>query len=54
MATDTGLNITTRDSDAVARYLLTETTARDITIAGHSLEDSFLELSGASPDTITH
>lgn len=51
--TDTGLSITTRDSDALARYLLTETTARDITISGHSLEDSFMELSNASPDTTT-
>lgn len=51
--TDTGLSITTRDSDALARYLLTETTARDITISGHSLEDTFMELSNTSPDTIT-
>lgn len=49
--TKTGLTITTRDSDAVARFLLTKTAARDITIAGHSLEDSFLELSNASPTT---
>lgn len=46
--TDMGLVITARDSDAVARYLLNETTARDITITGHSLEDSFLELSNAT------
>ena len=51
--TDTGLDITTRDSDAVARFLLTETTAQDITITGHSLEDSFLELSGSSLDTVS-
>ncbi|WP_186302174.1 ABC transporter ATP-binding protein [Corynebacterium singulare] len=52
--TDSGLAITTRDSDAVARFLLTETTARDITISEQNLEDSFLELSSTSPDTITH
>lgn len=51
--TDTGLVITARDSDAVARYLLNETTARDITITGHSLEDSFLELYNATSSNTT-
>lgn len=48
---ETSLLITTRNSDAVARYLLTETAARDITITGNSLEDSFLELSNESSAT---
>lgn len=35
------------DSDAVARYLLTETAARDLEISSHSLEDAFLALTSA-------
>lgn len=51
--TDTGLAIRTHDSDGLARYLLTTTPARDLTITGHSLEDSFFELADASPDNST-
>ena len=36
--------IQTTDSDAVARYLLTATTARDVEIVAHNLEDAFLTL----------
>jgi len=35
-----------KDSDAVARYLLTETTARDVEIAAKGLEEAFLSLTG--------
>ncbi|ATL66658.1 ABC transporter ATP-binding protein [Nocardia terpenica] len=35
-----------KDSDAVARYLLTATPAIDLEIAGHNLEDAFLALTG--------
>ena len=35
-----------QDSDAVARYLLTETDARDLEITTHGLEDAFLSLTG--------
>ena len=38
--------IQTTDSDAVARYLLTATTARDVEIVAHNLEDAFLTLTG--------
>jgi ABC-2 type transport system ATP-binding protein len=38
--------IHTKDSDAVARYLLTETPARDLEITSHNLEDAFLALTG--------
>jgi len=38
--------IQTSDSDAVARYLLTATTARDVEIVAHNLEDAFLALTG--------
>ncbi|KAA8887403.1 ABC transporter ATP-binding protein [Nocardia colli] len=34
----------TKDSDAVARYLLTETTAIDLEITSHNLESAFLAL----------
>jgi ABC-2 type transport system ATP-binding protein len=36
-----------KDSDAVARYLLTETAARDLEITSKNLEDAFLSLTGA-------
>jgi ABC-2 type transport system ATP-binding protein len=36
----------TKDSDAVARYLLTETAARDIEITAKGLEEAFLSLTG--------
>src|SRR4051794_23351878 len=36
--------LTSRDTDAVARYLLTETPARDLEITSHNLEQAFLAL----------
>ena len=36
-----------KDSDAVARYLLTETSARDLEVTSKNLEDAFLSLTGA-------
>ena len=38
--------IQTMDSDAVARYLLSETDARDVEIVAHNLEEAFLALTG--------
>jgi len=38
--------IQTTESDAVARYLLTATSARDVEIVAHNLEDAFLALTG--------
>jgi len=39
------------DSDRVARYLLTQTDARDLEITAHGLEDAFLSLTGrTTPD----
>ena len=38
--------IQTTDSDAVTRYLLTATKARDLEIVAHNLEDAFLALTG--------
>ena len=35
-----------KDSDAVARYLLTETSARDVEIAAKGIEEAFLSLTG--------
>jgi ABC-2 type transport system ATP-binding protein len=35
-----------KDSDAVARYLLTTTDARDLEITSHGLEDAFISLTG--------
>jgi ABC-2 type transport system ATP-binding protein len=35
-----------KDSDGVARYLLNQTTARDLEITAHNLEDAFLALTG--------
>ena len=35
-----------RDTDALARYLLTETDARDLEITSRSIEDAFLSLTG--------
>jgi len=37
----------TKDSDAAARYLLTETGAHDVEITSKNLEDAFLSLTGA-------
>jgi ABC-2 type transport system ATP-binding protein len=39
-----------RDSDAVARYLLTRTDARDVEITGRGLEDAFIALTGDDAD----
>ncbi len=43
-----------QDSDLVARYLLTETTARDLEITTHGLEDAFLDLTSrtSTADTV--
>jgi ABC-2 type transport system ATP-binding protein len=41
--------IQTMDSDAVARYLLTTTAARDVEIVAHNLEDAFLALTSDEP-----
>jgi len=38
--------IHTGDSDAVARYLLTHTPARDLEVTGRNLEDAFVALTG--------
>ena len=39
-----------KDTDAVARYLLTETDARDLEITARGLEDAFLSLTGDDAD----
>jgi len=39
-----------KDSDAVARYLLTETTARDLEITSKGLEDAFISLTAADDE----
>lgn len=39
-----GVLIRTRDSDTVARYLLTRTSARDVEVTSHNLEDAFIAL----------
>ena len=39
----------TSDSDALARYLLNHTSARDITIRNRSLEDAFLAMTAPQP-----
>src|SRR3954453_13953648 len=36
----------TSDSDATARFLLTQTSARDLEVTAHSLEDAFIALTG--------
>jgi len=41
--------IQTMDSDAVARYLLARTPARDVEIVSHNLEDAFISLTGDDP-----
>jgi ABC-2 type transport system ATP-binding protein len=41
-----------KDSDAVARFLLTETAARDLEITAHNLEDAFLALTGDEDDNL--
>jgi len=42
--------IHTNDSDAAARYLLTETGARDLEIAARGIEEAFLALTGDDTD----
>jgi ABC-2 type transport system ATP-binding protein len=39
------------DSDAVARYLLTSTPARDLEIIARGIEDAFLALTGDAAPT---
>jgi ABC-2 type transport system ATP-binding protein len=39
-----------KDTDGVARYLLTETTAHDLEITARGLEDAFLSLTGDTDD----
>jgi ABC-2 type transport system ATP-binding protein len=39
------------DTDAVARYLLTETSAHDLEITARGLEDAFLSLTGSDDDS---
>jgi ABC-2 type transport system ATP-binding protein len=43
------LTVRTRNSDAVARYLLTRTDAVDLEITSHNLEDAFLALTSDDP-----
>jgi ABC-2 type transport system ATP-binding protein len=40
------VHVHTRDSDAVARHLLTHTEARDLEITSQGLEDAFISLTG--------
>jgi ABC-2 type transport system ATP-binding protein len=42
--------VASRDSDSVARHLLTHTAARDLEIASRGLEDAFISLT-ADPDS---
>jgi ABC-2 type transport system ATP-binding protein len=39
-----------KDSDEVARHLLTHTDARDLEIVSRGLEDAFLSLTGSDDD----
>jgi len=39
-----------KDSDAVARYLLTDTDARDVEITAKGIEEAFLSLTGDHDD----
>ena len=41
-----------KDTDAVARYLLTETSAHDLEITARGLEDAFLSLTGGERDDV--
>jgi ABC-2 type transport system ATP-binding protein len=41
------------DSDVVARYLLTRTSARDLEITARGIEDAFLALTGDDPESST-
>jgi ABC-2 type transport system ATP-binding protein len=42
--------IRSKDSDAVARYLLTQTDARDLEIESRGIEDAFLALTSDAED----
>jgi ABC-2 type transport system ATP-binding protein len=46
--------IHSNDSDAVARYLLTNTTARDLEITARGLEDAFIALTSDDADDADH
>ncbi len=48
------LRVHTRNSDTLARYLLTETSARDVEIASSGLEEAFIALTGDHPDLDGH
>jgi ABC-2 type transport system ATP-binding protein len=43
--------IHSNDSDAVARYLLTRTSARDLEITARGIEDAFLALTGDAAES---
>jgi len=45
------LVVRTGDSDVVARFLLTQTPARDLEVASENLEDAFVALTTAAPST---
>src|SRR4051794_21017477 len=45
------VELRTDDSDATARFLLTQTAAHDLEITAHSLEDAFIALTGDGADT---
>jgi ABC-2 type transport system ATP-binding protein len=45
------VHVHTEDSDAVARYLLTQTRARDVEITAKGLEEAFLNLTGDDAGT---
>lgn len=50
-----GVTIRTKDSDAVARYLLTQTDASNLEITSHNLEEAFVALtSDAAGDDAAH
>jgi len=48
-----GVIVRANDSDAVARYLLTKTDARDIEITSHNLEDAFIALTSDDDENDT-
>ena len=45
-----GVLVQASDSDAVARYLLTKTDAKDLEITSHNLEDAFIALTSDEDD----
>lgn len=47
----TTVTLVSTDSDALARHLLTQTAARDLEVAGRSLEDTFVALTGGDAGT---